>query len=45
MGLGAGAKVSVRDAIRHTDDGTSSGPSLSAVVDSHDVAVFVLTPV
>jgi hypothetical protein len=37
--------MSVRDAIRHTDGGTSRGPSLSAVVDSHDVEVFVLTPV
>ena len=42
-GLPAGASVKVRDAVNHVDKGTAAG-SISATVDSHDVAVFVLTP-
>ena len=43
LGLASGTRVSVRDAIWHTDNGTSTGPSLSAMVGSHDVVVLVLT--
>jgi hypothetical protein len=43
IGLKAGTKVSIRDAILHTENGTSTGPSLSAVVGSHDVVVLLLT--
>jgi hypothetical protein len=45
VGLHVGEKVGVRDAIRHTDNCTSTGPSLSAIVQSHDVVVLVLTKI
>ena len=38
-------QVSIRDTIQHTDNGTSTGPHVSAEVASHDVVVLVLSPV
>jgi len=43
IGLANGTRVSVRDALRRCDNGTSTGP-LAAVVEPHDVSVVVLTP-
>ena len=44
IGLAPGTQVKIRDAVQHTDNGTSSGPTLSATVASHDVVVLVLSP-
>ena len=44
IGLAAGTQVKTRDAIHHTDNGTSCGPHISAMVSSHDVVVYVLSP-
>merc|ERR1712039_150057 len=41
--LSSGTSVHVRDAISHVDKGTATD-EVSAVVESHDVAVLVLTP-
>lgn len=43
IGLPAGTRVKVRDALAHTDLGTAVG-SVSAVVGSHDAAALHLTP-
>lgn len=44
LGLPEGVRVRVRDAICHSDNGTSTGPLVAKVM-PHDVVVVVLTPV
>ena len=44
IGLALGTRVKIRDAIHHTDNGTSCGPQISATVSSHDAVVYVLSP-